>query len=111
MTMKINKTSEKPENHKRIYRLISLLDLQSVYRPRKRYPKNANKQQTAENVLKRHFETSKSNEVWLTDITEIHIPGLPKFYLSSILDLYDRSIVGYKLSLRNDARLGWWMKL
>lgn len=105
MTMKINKTSEKPVNHKRIYRLMSLLDLQSVYRPKKKYHKNTNKQQTAENVLKRQFETSKPNEVWLSDITEIHIPGLPKFYLSSIMDLYDRSIVGYKLSLRNDARL------
>ena len=71
MTMKINKISEKPVNHKRIYRLMSLLDLQSVYRPRKRYPKNANKQQTAKNVLKRQFETSKPNEVWVTDITEI----------------------------------------
>ena len=105
MTMKINKISKKPVNHKRIYRLMSLLDLQSVYRPRKRYPKNANKQQTAENVLKRQFETSKPNEVWVTDTTEIHIPGLPKLYLSSIVDLYDRSIVSYKLSLRNDSRL------
>ena len=95
MTMKINKISEKPVNHKRIYRLMSLLDLQSVYRPRKRYPKNANKQQTAKNVLKRQFETSKPNEVWVTDITEIHIPGLPKLYLSSIVDLYDRSIWYY----------------
>jgi len=68
MTMKINKISKKPVNHKRIYRLMSLLDLQSVYRPRKRYPKNANKQQTAKNVLKRQFETSKPNEVWVTDI-------------------------------------------
>lgn len=105
MTMKINRMSERPVNHKWIYRLMSLLDLQSVYRPKKKHPRNANRKQTRENVLKRQFETSRPNEVWVSDITEIHIPGLPKLYLSSIMDLYDKSIVSYKLSVRNDAKL------
>lgn len=59
----------------------------------------------AENKLNRDFHAQKPNEKWLTDVTEfkwyegaeVHKP-----YLSAILDLYDRRIVSYVISDRND---------
>ena len=50
----------------------------------------------------------KSNEKWLTDVTEFKwYEGIRvhKIYLSAILDLCDRRIVSYVLSERNDNSL------
>ena len=65
----------------------------------------SNPQHVAENKLNRDFHAQKPNEKWLTDVTEfkwyegaeVHKP-----YLSAILDLYDRRIVSYVISDRND---------
>ena len=65
-------------------------------------------QAVAENVLKRDFNASRPNEKWVTDVTEFKWydgPVVHKLYLSAILDLYDRSIVGYVLSRRSDNSL------
>ena len=59
----------------------------------------------AENVLNRDFHAPKPNEKWLTDVTEFKwYEGVEvhKIYLSAILDLYDRRIVSYVISDRND---------
>ena len=48
------------------------------------------------------------NEKWLTDVTEFkYYIGIEvhKVYLSAILDLYDRRIIAFKLSDRNDNPL------
>ena len=62
----------------------------------------------AENVLKRDFNASRPNEKWVTDVTEFkwyEVGEKRKLYLSAILDLYDRSIVAYEVSKRNDNNL------
>ena len=60
----------------------------------------------AENVLHREFEASKPNEKWTTDVTEFKVPhSTEKLYLSAFLDLYDRSIVAWSISTRNDNAL------
>ena len=41
------------------------------------------------------------NKIWTTDITYL-IYNNKRAYLSTILDLYDRKIVAYKISSRND---------
>lgn len=56
------------------------------------------------NLLKRNFNTEKPNKIWLTDITYLILNG-KRAYLSTILDLYDRKIVSYKISRRNDVNL------
>ncbi|WP_156655830.1 DDE-type integrase/transposase/recombinase, partial [Lactobacillus ultunensis] len=53
----------------------------------------------------REFNASKPNEKWCTDITEVVAPGLPKAYLCTVLDLYDRYPVGYAISKHNDTAL------
>lgn len=62
-------------------------------------------QHVAENKLNRDFHAQKSNEKWLTDVTEFKWyegTEVHKVYLSAILDLYDRRIVSYVISDRND---------
>ena len=58
--------------------------------------------------MNREFHADKPNEKWLTDVTEFkyYMDGeKKKIYLSAILDLYDRRIVSYKISIRNDNAL------
>ncbi len=53
------------------------------------------------NLLKRKFNTDKPNKIWTTDITFLVFNG-KKSYLSTILDLYDRKVVAYKISKVNN---------
>lgn len=65
-------------------------------------------QYVAANILNREFTSKKPNEKWLTDVTEFHYYiGMEKHkvYLSAILDLYDRRIVSYVISDRNNNAL------
>lgn len=67
-----------------------------------------NPQHIAENILNRNFHADKPDEKWLTDVTEFkyHIDDdVHKVYLSAILDLYDRRIVAFEVSVRNDNKL------
>ena len=48
-------------------------------------------------LLERDFSTSKSNEKWVTDVTQFNIFGT-KLYLSPILDLHDQSLISWNLS-------------
>lgn len=45
----------------------------------------------------RHFETTRPNEKWTTDVSEFKIP-MGKVYLSPILDMFDSSIIAYDIS-------------
>lgn len=53
----------------------------------------------APNLLNQQFETSAPNKVWVADITYIRT-AQGKMYLASVLDLFTRKIVGWKLSDR-----------
>ncbi|MFS4432349.1 IS3 family transposase [Chryseobacterium sp. S90] len=50
-----------------------------------------------ENVLDRNFEAKEPSKVWVSDITYIHTKeGF--LYLTTIIDLYDRKIIGWSLN-------------
>ena len=52
---------------------------------------------TVENVLDRDFTAKAKNEKWVSDIT--YIPTLEGFiYLTTVLDLFDRKVIGWALS-------------
>ncbi|WP_155985632.1 IS3 family transposase [Paenibacillus gorillae] len=56
-------------------------------------------QPIAPNLLNQNFKTIAPNKVWVTDIT--YIPCREgRMYLASVLDLYTRKIVGWKLADR-----------
>nr|WP_314490580.1 DDE-type integrase/transposase/recombinase [uncultured Chryseobacterium sp.] len=50
-----------------------------------------------ENVLDRNFTAEKPAQVWVSDITYIQTKeGF--LYLTTVIDLYDRKIIGWSLS-------------
>ncbi|MCH4095715.1 MAG: IS3 family transposase [Acidaminococcus provencensis] len=62
----------------------------------------------AENILNREFKADAPNQKWCTDVSEFHYYEgvvVHKVYLSAIIDLYDRRIVSYVISNRNDKNL------
>ena len=108
MTGYINRLNHKEYGDKRIHRLMKMLGIHSVIRPKKKKYLQNTPETTAENILKRDFNASKPNEKWATDVTEFKWyegPVVHKLYLSAILDLYDRSVVGHVISCRNDNAL------
>ena len=56
------------------------------------------------NLLNRNFSTDALNKVWDTNVTDLIFKG-SRAYLSTIIDLYDRHIVSYVISKRNDLKL------
>ncbi|MGV3464596.1 MAG: IS3 family transposase [Heyndrickxia sp.] len=90
-------------NHKRVYRLMKLMNIQSVIRKKWRYfGKKGSK--VYPNLVNREFKDRKENEVLVTDIT--YIPFHNKFYyLSVVQDLYNNEIVSWKISERNNLKL------
>ena len=108
MTGYINRLNNTQYGEKRIHKIMQKLGIHSIIRPKKTKYKRTTPEATAENVLKRDFNASKPNEKWATDVTEFKWyegPQIHKLYLSAILDLYDRSVVSYIISIRNDNKL------
>lgn len=107
MTMNINRIMNKKYNHKRIYRLMKSINMKSVIRKKKKNYVKSTPQITAENILNRDFKADKPNQKWLTDVTEFKLTNGQKAYLSSILDLYDNSIISYVLGHSNNNQLAF----
>jgi len=106
MTLWINKRNQSNYNVKRIRRLMNLMGISSVIRRKRKGYMKHQPQMTAENILSRNFKASHPNEKWLTDITEFKLTGSSqKLYLSSIIDLYDKSIIAYKTGTSNHNKL------
>ena len=55
-------------------------------------------------TFKRDFSTTGPNQKWTTDITYLIFQN-KRLYLSTILDLYDRKVVAYKISKFNNNKL------
>jgi transposase InsO family protein len=97
-------------NDKRILRICRAKSIKSTikYSSHSCTRRARNPQYIAENLLARKFHADRPNEKWLTDVTEFKwFDGLAvhKIYLSAILDLYDRRIVSYVISDKNDNPL------
>lgn len=106
MTLSINRFNHRHYNQKRIRRIMRLLGIKSIIRKKKTRFKHSNPEITAENILARDFIASGPNEKWVADVTEFKDRKTSKkLYLSAILDLYDRSIVAYEMSERNNNTL------
>jgi len=102
----INRDKNKHYSRRRIQRIMRILGIISVIRKQRKPYRYSTPETTAENVLHREFEATKPNEKWGTDVTEFKVPmSNKKVYLSAILDFYDKSVVSYVLSNRNDNKL------
>ena len=93
-------------NHKKTARIMNKYGLKPEYIKRIR-PNAAYKRiedNVKPNLLRRNFNATSPNKIWVTDITYLSF-GNKRAYLSTILDLYDRKIVAYQISKRNDIKL------
>ena len=87
-------------NHKRVQRLMKVLNLQAIIRKKRKYSSHkGDVGKKAENLIQRQFEGSKPMEKCYTDVTEFAIPARPqKLYLSPVLDGFNSEIIAYNLS-------------
>jgi putative transposase len=83
-------------NHKKVYRLCKEL---GILRPkRKIYPKRPRK-------LAKRSAITGSNQLWQADLKYGYIDGTKQFFFQlSIIDVFDRVIVGYHLGLSATAK-------
>lgn len=82
-------------NHKRVRRLMQILDWKTIYRE----PKTTvgNKQHKKYPYLLRGLEINRCNQVWATNIT--YIPMKPGFmYIMAVIDLHSRYVLHWSLS-------------
>lgn len=88
-------------NHKRVRRLLRLMGILAIYPKR-----NLSKLGVAEYIrpyLLRGLKIERSNQVWAIDIT--YIPMKKGFlYLTAIIDVYSRFIVGWGISNSLEAK-------
>lgn len=89
-------------NKKKVNRLYHQMGLQAIYPKRKTTIKD-NGNRTFPYLLK-DMIIDKPNQVWMTDITYIRLP-IGFVYLSALIDVYSRYIVGYCLSNTMDTTL------
>jgi putative transposase len=84
-----------PVGPKRIRRLLKIMGRETIYRR-----KNLTKQGMKEFIkpyLLRGLDITRANQVWCTDIT--YVPMRNGFmYLTAIIDVYSRKIVGWSIS-------------
>ena len=90
-------------NPKTILRVMQKYNLLSVIR-RRRYRKYGEHLHRYPNLLNRNFKADRPNQKWVTDISYIHTKqGV--LYLSVIRDLFDNSIIEYKMGTEQNVNL------
>lgn len=91
-------------NHKTVHKLMRQMNLKAKHRKQHYHSYKGEVGKVAPNVLGRDFATSKPNQKWATDITQVNIHD-KKIYLSPILDMYNGEIVSYSISNSPDLNL------
>lgn len=86
-------------NHKTVQRLMQLLGLKSLVRPKKYRSFRGNVGLAAPNLLQRDFKATGVNQKWATDVTEFNVAG-EKLYLSPVLDLFNGEIIAFETARR-----------
>ena len=92
-----------------LHRIERLMQLQALRaRPRRRrLPKDEGDRQmpgVASNILDRQFEAERPNQKWIADFTYIWTAE-GWLYVSAVIDLFSRRVVGWSMSATMTARL------
>ena len=86
-------------NYKTVLKLMKSLNLRGKQRKNGKYHSYKGEVgKIADNILKRDFTAEKPFEKLTTDVTEFKVCN-DKVYLSPVLDLYNREIISYSISL------------
>lgn len=86
-------------NHKTVLKLMNVLNIKGKQRKNGKYHSYKGEVcKVADNLLKRDFTASKPFGKLTTDVTEFKVCD-DKVYLPPVMDLYNREIVSYSISL------------
>ena len=86
-------------NHKTVLKLMNELNIKGKQRKNGKYHSYKGEVgKVADNILNRDFHASKPFGKLATDVTEFKVCD-DKVYLSPVMDLYNREIVSYSISL------------
>ena len=91
-------------NHKTVCRLMNEMGLSSDLRHKKHSSYKGETGKIAPNILMRNFNAEKPLQKLVTDVTEFNILGR-KIYLSPIMDLFNREILSYSISLSPNMKM------
>lgn len=95
-----------PCSVKRVQRHMQKLGIRSIVVKKYQYSKNHGKvPDDKENILKRNFEAKTVFKKLVTDITYIYVLNEGWTYLASVMDLYDRKIIGWSYGKNITAEL------
>lgn len=92
-------------NKKRVVRIMQKYGIRA--KTRKKFKKTTNSNHNnpiAKDLLGQNFKSRESNKIWVSDITYIRTRE-GWLYLSCILDLYSRMIVGWQIDRRQTSSL------
>lgn len=62
------------------------------------------KEVKSKNKVNQQFQTSRPNEVWVSDVTYFRTQ-YNSYYICVILDLYSRKVISYRIALNNSTQL------
>jgi putative transposase len=103
MTKELHRRNERA-NHKRVLRIMRKHNLLVRKKKFKPITTNSNHGLPVYPNLARGLMTVRLNQLWVADITYVHLPG-EFVYLAAILDVYSRKCIGWQLSRNIDATL------
>lgn len=86
-------------SEKKVMKIMRAQNLTAVIRRRRYSSHKGEVGVVAQNVLNRQVTTTAPNQAWVTDITQFRVQD-KKVYLSAVMDLYDRQIIGYTVGRR-----------
>lgn len=84
-------------NHKKVLRLMREMNIKAV-RPKKKYNAYMDTAgcSATKHILQRNFQADQPSQKLVTDVTEFKL-GSQKFYLSPVMDLFNREVISYTL--------------
>ncbi len=105
ITKALNMEGKKVSENK-VRRIMRKFNIMPTYAKKFQYRRKFKRDEyfVAPNLVKRQFAVDKPNKIWVTDVTYLVFNGKIE-YLSTILDLYDRSVVSYKIHKFNSVEL------
>ena len=76
--------------------MLKEMDLKSIDRGKAPHNTDPARSRFFKNKLKRHFDVSEPNKVWVSDSTYLYL-NYEQFYLTVILDLFSRKVIAYRI--------------
>ena len=86
-------------SRERIRRQMRVLGLKAIIKRRFKVTTDSHhKKVVAPNLLKQNFAMGKVNQAWVGDITYIRVSNHQWVYLTVVMDLYSRKIIGWEMN-------------